>query len=60
MTMPYGIRIAVRTTPLPKMVRCITSASAMPSTNSMATETMVMASVTTNAVHQYRSVSMVW
>jgi hypothetical protein len=41
------------------MVRCMTSASAMPSTNSMATETMVMPSVTTNAVHQYRSVRMV-
>ena len=60
MTMPYGIRTAVRTRPLPKIVRCITSASAMPSTNSIATETTVMASVTANAVHQYRSVRMVW
>ena len=50
--MPYGIRTAVRTAPLPKIVRCITSASAIPSTNSMATETTVMASVTANAVHQ--------
>jgi hypothetical protein len=57
--MPYGMRIAVRTTPLPKMVRCITSANAIPSTNSIATETTVIASVTANAVHQYRSVSTV-
>ena len=50
--MPYGISTAVRTTPLPKMVRCITSASARPSTNSMDTETTVIARVTANAVHQ--------
>ena len=30
-TMPYGIRIEVRTVPRPKIVRCITIASAMPS-----------------------------
>ena len=60
MTMPYGIRIAVRTTPLPKMVRCMTRASAMPSANSIATEITVITRVTTNAVHQYRSVRMVW
>ncbi len=58
--MPYGIRIAVRTTPLPKMVRCITNASAIPSTNSIVTEMTVITSVTTSAVHQYRSVSTVW
>ena len=50
--MPYGIRIAVRTAPRPKIVRCITSANAMPSTNSIATEMTVIASVTANAVHQ--------
>ncbi len=60
MTIPYGIRIAVRTTPRPKMVRCMTSASARPRTNSIATEMTVMARVTKNAVHQYLSVRMVW
>ena len=59
MTIPYGIRIAVRTTPLATIVRCITRASAMPSTNSIATDTTVITSVTTKAVHQYRSVSTV-
>jgi hypothetical protein len=57
--MPYGMRTTVRTTPRPKIVRCMTSASAIPSTNSIATEMMVIASVTRNAVHQYRSVRMV-
>ena len=59
MTMPYGIRTAVRTTPLPTSVRCMTSASARPSTNSIDTETTVMPSVTASAVHQYRSVRIV-
>ncbi len=36
------------------------SASAKPNTNSSATETTVIASVTTNAVHHRRSVKMVW
>jgi hypothetical protein len=58
-TIPYGIRIAVRTKPFPKMVRCITSASAMPRTNSIATDTTVIPSVTAKAVHQYLSVSTV-
>ena len=58
--MPYGTRIAVRTTPLPKIVRCMTNANAMPSTNSMATDTTVMAKVTKNAVHQSLSVRIVW
>jgi len=58
-TIPYGIRIAVRTRPLPKMVRCITRASARPRTNSIATEMTVMMVVTKNAVHQYLSVRMV-
>ena len=59
MTIPYGMRIAVRTTPLPKMVRCMTNARAMPSTNSMATEITVITAVMTNAVHQYLSVRIV-
>ncbi|SKZ14680.1 Uncharacterised protein [Mycobacteroides abscessus subsp. abscessus] len=50
--MPYGISTTVRITPRPKMVRCITIAIAMPSTNSMTTETTVMPSVTKKAVHQ--------
>jgi hypothetical protein len=41
------------------MVRCITSASARPRTNSMATEITVMISVTKSAVHQYLSDRMV-
>ena len=51
-TIPYGISTAVRTMPRPKIVRCITIASAMPSTSSMATETTVMITVTPNACHQ--------
>ena len=34
-TMPYGISDAVRTSPRPKIARCMTSASSMPSTSSM-------------------------
>jgi hypothetical protein len=59
-TMPYGMSTAVRTRPLPISVRCITNASARPSTNSMDTETAVIANVTASAVHQYRSVKIVW
>ena len=58
--MPYGMSTAVRTRPLPTSVRCITSASVRPSTNSIDTETTVIASVTASAVHQYRSVKIVW
>jgi hypothetical protein len=57
--MPYGMSTAVRTRPLPTSVRCITSASVRPSTNSIDTETTVIASVTASAVHQYRSVRIV-
>jgi len=38
----------------------MTSASANPRTNSIATEMTVIATVTKNAVHQYLSVRMVW
>ena len=41
---PYGIRTAVRTAPRPKIARCMTSAMAIPSTSSIATETTVMKS----------------
>jgi hypothetical protein len=58
--MPYGISAAVRTTPLPTRVWCITSANARPSANSIDTETAVIPSVTASAVHQYRSVKTVW
>ena len=58
--MPYGMSTAVRTRPLPIRVRCIASASARPSTNSMDTEATVIANVTASAVHQYRSVRIVW
>ena len=44
---------------LPIRVRCIASASARPSTNSIDTEATVIANVTASAVHQYRSVRMV-
>ena len=43
----------VRTVPRTKIVRYISSASSMPRTNSMATETTVMISVTMSACHQY-------
>ena len=56
-TIPYGMRIVVRTRPRPKIVRCITTASAMPRTSSMVTETTVMMTVFQNAVHQYGDVS---
>ncbi len=51
-TMPYGIRMAVRTVPRAKIVRCMTRASAKPSTSSTATDTTVISSVTQNACHQ--------
>ena len=47
----------MRTVPRPKIVRCITMASAMPSTSSMATETTVMITVFQKASHQYGEVS---
>ena len=42
----------VRTVPRAKMVRYISKASSMPRTNSTASETAVMISVTTSACHQ--------
>ena len=45
--------MVVRTVPRPTSVRCINSARAIPSTNSMATETTVMMSVTQNACQKY-------
>ena len=56
-TIPYGIRTTVRAEPRPTIVRCMTRASAMPRTSSMATETTVMSRVMPNAVHQYADVS---
>ena len=47
----------MRTPPRPQIVRYISSASAMPSTNSMATDTTVMMIVTTSACHQYGELS---
>lgn len=52
MTMPYGTRTDVRTTPRQKIVRCITRASPMPRTSSIVTDTAVMNSVTQKASHQ--------
>jgi hypothetical protein len=42
---PYGTSTEVRTAPRPKMARCMTSASPMPSTSSIATETTAMNAV---------------
>src|SRR4051812_47688866 len=44
-TMPYGIRIDVRITPRPKMIRCMTIANANPITSSTATVTTMMTTV---------------
>ena len=57
MTIPYGMRAAVRTVFRPKIVLCISSASSMPRTSSIATDTTVMISVTTSACHQYGELS---
>ena len=54
-TMPYGTSTAVRMTPRPKMARCITIATAIPRTSSIATDTTVMSTVIPNACH-HRSV----
>ena len=50
--MPYGISTDVRTTPRPKIARCMTSAITMPITSSIATETTVMNTVLNTASHQ--------
>ena len=55
--MPYGIRIAARTGPRPKIARCMTSAIAMPEHQLEATETTVMNSVTPTSDHQVLDVS---
>ena len=56
-TMPYGIRIAARTGPRPKIARCMTSAMSMPSTSSIATEITVMIRVVTTSFHHVLEVS---
>ena len=56
-TMPYGIRIAARTAPRPKIARCMTSAMAIPSTSSIETEKTVITSVLKTSVHQVLDVS---
>ena len=48
---PYGTRIVVRTSPRPTSARCITRASAMPITNSIATEITVISTVVSRSVH---------
>ena len=55
-TMPYGIRIAVRSGPRPRTMRSITKANQNPSTSSTATVTTVMASVVTKSFHHSGSV----
>ena len=51
MTIPYGIRIAARTGPRPKIARCMTSAMIMPRTSSIDTETTVMIIVLKKSSH---------
>ncbi len=48
---------AVRTVPRPNSVRCMTMASSMPRTRVIATEKIVMTTVTFSACHQYGDVS---
>src|SRR5690348_4813212 len=43
--MPYGSRMAVRTVLRPKMARCMNSASPIPRTSSMITDTATMMNV---------------
>ena len=50
-TMPYGISTAVRTSPRPKIARCMTSATTMPMTSSIATETTAMNVVLNTPCH---------
>jgi hypothetical protein len=51
-TRPYGMRMNVRTSPRATRVRCMRRAKAMPSTNSMATDSTVMTTVAMKAFHQ--------
>ena len=57
MTIPYGMRTAARTGPRPKIARCMTSAMAMPSTSSSATEPTVMMTVFHTSDHHVVEVS---
>ena len=59
MTIPYGMRIDVRTAPRPKIARCMTSASSMPITSSIATEMPVMISVWKTSCHHRLELSTV-
>ena len=54
---PYGIRTDVRTSPRPKIARCMTSAIAIPITSSIATETTVMKAVLKTPCHHRSEVS---
>src|SRR3954447_7411426 len=56
-TIPYGIRIAVRTGPRPKIARCITSAISIPSTSSIATDDTVMITVLSTSSHHVLELS---
>jgi hypothetical protein len=49
--------MAARTGPRPKIARCITSAMAMPSTNSIVTDATVMIMVVPTSYHQVLEVS---
>ena len=48
---PYGMRIDARTIPRPKSARCMTTASAIPSTSSIATEITVKSTVVLKSSH---------
>jgi hypothetical protein len=50
-TMPYGISADVRTSPRPKIARCMTSASIMPSTSSSDTVIVVRITVCRKSAH---------
>ena len=58
-TIPYGISTAVRTTPRAKIARYITSAIAMPSASSIATEMTVTKSVLKRSCHHSSELSTV-
>ena len=48
---PYGMRIDARTIPRPNSARCMTTASAIPSTSSIATEITVKSTVVLKSSH---------
>ena len=56
-TIPYGIRTEVRTTPRPKIARCMTSAMSIPSVSSIATEMTVTNRVLKTSCHHSDEVS---